>query len=80
MENRADAMFMELLETLTAQGQHVSPNPSSSYAPKMFAEHPDSAGVTYEQFKAAMQRLLKARKVRIETTVHRRSKGQDWRS
>jgi hypothetical protein len=49
-----------------AQGQEVSAKPSRSYAPTIFSEHPQAAGMQSKQFAAAMQRLLIAEKIKIE--------------
>ena len=52
---------------LTAQGRDVSPNHSRSWAPAVFAVHPDAEGVTKKAFAAAMERLLKAKRIAVET-------------
>lgn len=60
-----DEAFVELLSKMTRHGQTVSPNPSPSYAPKAFSQHPDGKGVTKAQFQAAMHRLLEAGTIKI---------------
>lgn len=64
---KAERVFLKLLRTFTDQGRRVNHAGSTTYAPKLFAEHPDSEGLTRQAFKAAMEGLLAAGKVRIET-------------
>ncbi|HVV94838.1 MAG TPA: AAA family ATPase [Hyphomicrobiales bacterium] len=61
----AERTFLALLSKLTRQGQKVSPNPSPSYAAKLFAEHPEGRGTSRKQFAAAMQRLLDDGRIKI---------------
>jgi len=45
----------------------VSPRQrSGEYAPKEFANHPDSGGYTVEDFRLSMERLLKAKAITVE--------------
>lgn len=62
---KAQRVFMTLLATFTAQGRQVNHAGGPSYAPKQFAEHPDSEGMTKRAFKAAMDSLLASGKIRI---------------
>lgn len=64
---KAQRVFMKLLATFTAQGRQVNHAGGSRYAPKLFAEHPDNEGMTKRAFKAAMEGLLAAEKIKIET-------------
>jgi RecA-family ATPase len=64
---KADEVFITLLKRFTAQHQTVSPHPSAAYAPKRFAEHPEAQGITKNEFKRAMQRLLDAGVIEIRT-------------
>jgi RecA-family ATPase len=76
-EAKADQVFSDLLSDIEAQGRHVSSSPSSSYAPSVFAKHPDRAGITKIGFHNAMERLLKRRAIAVEETgpqSRRRSK------
>lgn len=57
-EAKAERVFLTLLNAYTAQGRRVNASGGKTYAPKEFAEHPDSEGVTKRAFKAAMDRLL----------------------
>ena len=66
IEIRVDETFLALLSMFSAQGQDASPNPSPSYAPSRFADHPNANGFSKKQFAAAMQRLLVGGKIRIE--------------
>jgi RecA-family ATPase len=67
-ESLADAKFMALLDQGNGVGLKFSPNPSRTYAPTRFAHNPDAAGVTSREFEAAMHRLLKVGKIRIEVS------------
>jgi RecA-family ATPase len=62
---KGERVFLKLLDTLTTQGRRVNAAGGQSYAPKAFADHPDSEGVTKRAFKAAMEHLLSAGKVRV---------------
>jgi RecA-family ATPase len=61
-----DELFLALLTKLTAQGRPVSPNRSPSYAPTVFAKHPDAGGVSKARFERAMERLFGAKKIRVD--------------
>jgi RecA-family ATPase len=63
---KADNLFMTLLQRFTEQGRNVSPNKSSTYAPAKFAEQPEakSGKLTSKDFAAAMERLLADNKIR----------------
>lgn len=64
---KAERVFIKLLREFTGQGRRVNPSGASTYAPKLFSEHPDSEAVTKRAFKSAMESLLASGKVRIET-------------
>ncbi|MCK0151083.1 AAA family ATPase [Marivita sp. S6314] len=64
---KAQRVFMKLLATFTAQGRQVNHVSGSSFAPKIFAEHPDNEGMTKRALKAAMESLLAAGKIKIES-------------
>jgi RecA-family ATPase len=63
----AERIFLDLLRAFIAQGRDVSPNPSKSYAPTVFARHPSAEGITSKALEAAMERLLSADRVKVET-------------
>jgi RecA-family ATPase len=67
-EANAERVFLDLLDTLTAQGRDVSPNRSSAFAPTVFAKHPNRQGVSKKEFEGAMERLLTLGRIRIETS------------
>lgn len=64
-EKKAEDVFMALLKQFNAQGRNATDSNGTSYAPALFAEQPESQGVTKCQFKAAMNRLFAAGKIRI---------------
>lgn len=55
---KAERVFLKLLAEHTKQGRKVSPKPSPSYAPAMFAKHPDREGLTKRALATAMETLL----------------------
>lgn len=63
---KAQRVFMKLLATFTAQGRRVNHAGGTTYAPKLFSEHPEAEGMTKRALKAAMESLLAAEKIRIE--------------
>lgn len=65
VHRKHDEKFVELLSKMSRLGQTVSPNPSQSYAPKVFAQHPDGKGVTKAHYQEAMHRLLDAGTIKI---------------
>lgn len=64
---KAQRVFMKLLATFTAQGRQVNHVSGSSFAPKIFSEHPDCEGITKRALKAAMESLLAAGKIKVES-------------
>jgi RecA-family ATPase len=67
-EQKADDIFLSLLARFEREGRDVSPNPSVTFAPTVFAKHEDAKGLNKDQLRAAMDRLLKDGKVKINTT------------
>jgi RecA-family ATPase len=67
-EQKADATFLQLLNRFVGQKQQVSQNVGRTYAPALFADHPDAGGIKSAEFAKAMQRLLDAGKVHIEVS------------
>ncbi|KPL55750.1 hypothetical protein ABB55_08490 [Prosthecomicrobium hirschii] len=65
-ERRAEEVFVTLLRQFGREGRSVSPAPSSSYAPRVFAAHPGAKGCTARHLSGAMDRLLAAGEIRIE--------------
>ena len=52
----ADECFLMLLDSYTQQDRHVSPNPSTSYAPSIFANDKLGAAFSKQAFRDAMNR------------------------
>ena len=76
-EAKAERVFLTLLALINGQGRDVSPKPSRSFAPTVFSKHPDSEGLSDRQLAAAMERLLGAKQIHVETfgpPSHQRSK------
>lgn len=65
---KAERIFMDILVKLTKQGRDVSPKPSQSYAPAVFEKHPDAVGIRKRKFADAMERLLEAGRIEVETS------------
>ena len=61
-----ERVFLTLLRLFTAQGRRVNPTGAATYAPKVFANHPDNEGLTKRAFTAAMEGLLASGKIKIE--------------
>lgn len=64
--SKAEAVFLDLLRAFQDQGRDVSPNVSNSFAPAVFAKHPDAAGITRRVFADAMNRLFTAGTIKSE--------------
>lgn len=63
---KAERVFLKLLADFAEQGRRVNSQGGTTYAPTVFARHPDAEGCTKRAFKTAMERLLSAKKIRIE--------------
>jgi RecA-family ATPase len=64
---KADDVFLALLRQFRTEGRDVCARQCSTYAPNVFASHPDSKGVRKRDFLDAMNRLLKEGKISVET-------------
>jgi RecA-family ATPase len=64
--SQAKNTFIDLLRELTGQGRRVSPHRSSSYAPKVFAEHPNGKGIALRSFAQAMDVLFAEKRIEVE--------------
>ena len=62
---KAERVFLKLLRQFTEQGRRVNHAGGISYAPKVFAEHPECEGCTKRAFKIAMDGLLHTGKIKI---------------
>jgi hypothetical protein len=69
-ERTADEVFMNLLMRFTREGRKVNEVPRGYYAPKQFANEIEAknARVSKKALEAAMQRLFKAGRIKVETT------------
>jgi RecA-family ATPase len=65
-EAKADRVFLDLLAASAAQERDVSPKPGPTYAPSVFARHPDNDGVSKEDLALAMERLLTRKIIGVE--------------
>jgi RecA-family ATPase len=66
-QNKIDQLFIQLLEQRNAQGRWVTPNKAAGYAPKEFATMPGAEGTTSDAFAKAMERLIAANRIIVET-------------
>lgn len=64
---KAERVFLRLLDLFTAQGRHVSASPSTTYAPTIFAKHPEAEGITKRAFAAAMETLFGRGEIVLDT-------------
>lgn len=62
-----DDLFMRLLEERNAQGRWVTPSKATGYAPKELATMPGAGTATAIAFAHAMERLLSAKRISVET-------------
>lgn len=67
-EMEVEALFLTLLDRTVAQGRGVGPNSGKNYAPKIFEDMPDAGKVKGRAFAQAMERLLSAGKIKVETS------------
>lgn len=73
---RAERVFLKLLRLHAGQGRHVSATPSVTFAPTVFAKHPEAEGITKGAFRQAMETLLTAGR----TAVGEHGRGRKARS
>ena len=66
VEAEADRQFLDILAQFTRQGRDVSPSPSSSFAPTVFAAQPGNGGLSRKAFTLAMNRLFAVGKIKVE--------------
>jgi RecA-family ATPase len=66
-ERSADELFLRLLEQRNAQGRWVTPSKAAGFAPKELAAMAGAEGFTAVALAHAMERLLVAKLVRVET-------------
>jgi hypothetical protein len=64
---KAEHVFLELLASYIKQERDVSPKVSNSYAPAVFAKRPEAGGLSKRILEGAMERLLKAKRIAVET-------------
>ena len=62
---KAERVFLKLLRTLSEQGRRVNTGGGQTYAPSVFAAHPDAEGVSKTAFRSAMETLLAQGKIRV---------------
>lgn len=55
---KAERVFLKLLRLFNEMDRHVSPSRSASYAPTVFAKHPEAEGVGKRALSTAMETLL----------------------
>lgn len=66
-KQEAERVFLKLLRLFTGQGRRVNHAGGPNYAPKLFAGHPASEGMTKAALRPAMEALLHSGKIRIVT-------------
>jgi RecA-family ATPase len=60
---RADKVFLELLDTFTAQNRPVSVSTGKNFAPHVFKKEASAQGVSKRELERAMERLLKSERI-----------------
>lgn len=68
LNRQAERVFMTLLAQFEREGRSVSDRPSSTFAPAVFAAHPNALGVSKGAFQKAMDRLFEAGAIKVEET------------
>jgi RecA-family ATPase len=63
-EGEADAKFLELMAHYEIEGRYVSPTPSATYAPAVFAKDPRAENLSKRSLEAAMNRLYASGRIR----------------
>src|SRR5206468_2270471 len=66
-ERKVDDLFVRLLAERNAQGRWVTPSKAVGYAPKELAAMPSAEGCTAAALANAMERLLAAKEIEVET-------------
>jgi RecA-family ATPase len=62
-DSRDDSLFLKLLKAVSEQRRPVSPHGGRNHAPSVFADMPDANNMSAARFKAAMERLVRDKKV-----------------
>ncbi|RWC41972.1 MAG: ATPase [Mesorhizobium sp.] len=63
---KAERVFLALVHQFNEEGRNISPSRGASYAPFLFAQHPQNEGVTKRQFEVALDVLLAAKKIEVQ--------------
>jgi RecA-family ATPase len=64
MGEKAEQVFLALLNQYAVEGRTVSANTGPNFAPAQFEKHPEACGIKKSALRAAMNRLLAATKIR----------------
>ena len=67
-EAKDNQAFLDMLDEFERQKRPVSASPSTTYAPALFADHPDGNALSKERYRGAMERLLKASRIHTDTS------------
>lgn len=62
---KATRVFLALLDQLADQGRRVNHAGGQTYAPNIFAAHPDGEGISKRAFAQVMERLLGEGKIKV---------------
>lgn len=66
--SKAQRVFLKLLRLFAEEGRTVNSGGGSTYAPTVFAQHPEAEGLTHAAFRHAMDRLFQSGSiVNVET-------------
>jgi hypothetical protein len=64
-EAHAEEIFLTLLRSFAGSQRYVSDKPSSSYAPKLFADQPAASKLTKRELELAMNRLFETKRIPV---------------
>jgi hypothetical protein len=65
-EQKAEQVFLTILDRFNRQLRNVSAEPSKIWAPAMFSKDDEAAGVSTKALDKAMSRLLQTDKIHVE--------------
>jgi RecA-family ATPase len=75
LDAKAEGVFIDLLKELTGQGRNVNANKGPTYAPAVFAKEDSASGITKAALEKAMERLLKPKPSKSNSSAHHRIPG-----
>lgn len=75
--DRAERIFLEMVDRFNREGRNVSPSLGANYAPTVFSRHPRADGMSRGQLESAMNTLLDAGKIVVEMVGYKSKQRQN---